>query len=162
MRLKKKKYPPPEEAPEEFELEPPEGFVARLRTGLNKTQEKFTKGLSKLLSGRAIDDDLIEDLEELLITSDIGVKTSMKLLQKLEEEVGKESMKDTDQLKTWLKDEIEGMLKKVDSPLTIPKGHEGPYVIMVTGVNGTGKTTTYWKAGNEVSAGRKVRAFRCG
>jgi fused signal recognition particle receptor len=139
--------PPPEEVPpkEEIELEPPEGFFSRLKDGLNKTQQKFSKGLTKLLYQRAIDDDLIEDLEELLITSDIGVKTSMKLLEKLEEEVDKEAMKDTDQLKDWLKSEIKGILSNVDDPLIIPEGHKGPYVIMVTGVNGTGKTTTIGK-----------------
>jgi len=81
----------------------------------------------------------------LLITSDLGVETSMGLLERLGEAVKEESVKEAGELKQWLKTEIQEILEKVESPLEIPGGHDGPYVIMVTGVNGTGKTTTIGK-----------------
>ena len=143
--------PIPEEAvpeavpPEEVELEPPEGWLSRLRNGLTKTQDKFTKGLTRILSGKKIDTDTLDELEELLITSDLGVKTSMKLLEGLNEQVSKEGIEDGDRIRDILKNEIEGILEKVEEPLAIPDDHKGPFVIMVTGVNGTGKTTTIGK-----------------
>ncbi len=134
-----------EEEEEEIELVPPEGWISRLRSGLSKTQEKFTKRLSSILSGAKVDEDTMEELEEVLMTSDLGVKTCMKLLEKMEEEVERGAMENGDRLREWLRDEIEGILKKVEAPLTVPDDIEGPFVIMVTGVNGTGKTTTIGK-----------------
>ena len=131
--------------PEEVELVPPEGWLKRLRSGLSKTQDKLTKGIERALSGGKIDDDLMEELEEVLITSDLGVETSMKLLEKLEEEIDRKSLDDPGKLKDWIREEMVSILSAVDKPLTIPDGHQGPYVIMVTGVNGTGKTTTIGK-----------------
>lgn len=134
----------PEEEPEEVELVPPEGWMSRLRSGLEKTQGKFSGGLTRLLSDD-FSDELMDELEELLITSDLGVQTSLELLERLREAVRKDNLKGGDQLRECLKNEVSQMLSRVESPLTIPDDHEGPYVIMVTGVNGTGKTTTVGK-----------------
>ena len=131
--------------PEEMEVVPPEGWFKRLRKGLSKTQGKLSQGLSKLLGSGKVGEDTLEELEELLITSDLGVKTSMGLLEKLEEAVKEEGLDDGDKVREWLKDHIEEILQQVEAPLTVPEDNEGPFVIMVTGVNGTGKTTTIGK-----------------
>ncbi len=139
--------PTPEPEPEvvEEELEPPEGFFARLRAGLSKTQEKFNQRVNDLLSaGKKIDDDLFDDLEEVLITSDLGVKTSLMLLDNLRREADRNELKDAGALRDRLKESVSEILAKVDMPLTIPD-LDRPYVILVTGVNGTGKTTTIGK-----------------
>ncbi len=135
----------PEAAPEEVELTPPEGWLGRLKKGLAKTQSRLSQGLERLVSGGAINAETMEELEELLITSDLGVKTSMALLTRLNAAVKSGQVKEAPELREWLKSEITGILKQVEGPLTAPPGHQGPYVIMVTGVNGTGKTTTIGK-----------------
>lgn len=131
--------------PEEIEVIPPEGWIKRLRKGLSKTQGKLSQGLSRLLSSGKVNEDTLEELEELLITSDLGVKTSTGLLEKLEEAVKEEGLDDGDRVREWLKDHIREILEQVEDPLEIPDGREGPFVIVVTGVNGTGKTTTIGK-----------------
>lgn len=130
--------------PEEAEVEPPEGWFQRLRKGLSKTQGKLSQGLSRLLSGK-VSEDTLEELEELLVTSDLGVKTSMSLLERLETAIKEEGLEEGEQVRQWLKDHIREILEQAEEPLVIPEDHEGPFVIMVTGVNGTGKTTTIGK-----------------
>ncbi|HUT54945.1 MAG TPA: signal recognition particle-docking protein FtsY [bacterium] len=141
--------PPPakkveEAVPEEVELEPPEGWLTRLKKGLSKTQSRLAQGLERLLVG-AINAETMEELEELLITSDLGVKTSMALLTRLSAAVKSGEVKEGAELRAWLKSQITGILTQVERPLAVPAGQAGPYVIMVTGVNGTGKTTTIGK-----------------
>ncbi|MFO8058441.1 MAG: signal recognition particle-docking protein FtsY [bacterium] len=130
--------------PEEVEVEPPEGWFQRLKKGLSKTQGKLSQGLSRLLSGK-VSEDTLEELEELLVSSDLGVKTSMSLLERLETAIKEEGLEEGEQVRQWLKDHIREILEQVEEPLLIPADREGPYVIMVTGVNGTGKTTTIGK-----------------
>jgi|APSaa5957512622_1039677.scaffolds.fasta_scaffold09918_1 fused signal recognition particle receptor len=132
----------------------PVSFFNRLKNGLSKTRDAFSSGLERVLSGgREIDDDLLEDLEELLITSDIGVSTSMDLINRISKK--SKSISEPDQLKAILKDEI---LSYID----IQKGQkeelkEKPHVILVVGVNGVGKTTTIGKLALKYSQqGKKV------
>jgi len=140
-----KPKPEPEPEPEPIELTPPEGWLTRLKNGLSKTQGKLSQGLSRLLARGKVDQELMDELEELLITSDLGVKTSQNLLAGLEIAVKEQNLDRPEKVKEWLKQEIEKILLAVEAPLEIPEAQEGPFVIMVTGVNGTGKTTTIGK-----------------
>jgi fused signal recognition particle receptor len=132
----------------------PVGFVKRLRKGLAKTRKILTTDIDKLFTGkRNIDADLLEKLEELLITADIGVQTTMELIER----ISKKSLaiSDSDALKAALKEEILSYLQS-DSPKTA-KAFAKPHVVMVLGVNGVGKTTTIGKlAARSVADGKKV------
>lgn len=120
------------------------GFFDRLRNRLVKTREAFSLGIERIFEGKnAIDDGLLEGLEELLITSDIGVHTSMALIEKISKRSSKIS--DTAQLKTALKEEITSLLSVTDPPASPPSASDKPRVIMVVGVNGVGKTTSIGK-----------------
>ena len=130
------------------------GFFKRLKKGLSKTREILTTDIDDLFTGkRKLDDDLLEELEELLITSDIGVSTAMDLI----ETIGKKSasIQDAAQLKEFLKKEI---LKTMGTAITATETQtEKPHVVMVVGVNGVGKTTTIGKlAARQSAEGKKV------
>ena len=129
-------------------------YFKRLRAGLSKTREILTSDLEDLFAKKKkIDSDLLEELEELLITSDMGVQTSMALIERIS---GKSSkIEDIDELKNTLKEEILSLLDAQTPVSDKITGH--PHVIMVVGVNGTGKTTTIGKlAARYTSAGKKV------
>ena len=152
---------PPEEAAEresdhiqDREPQKKKGFFKRLKKGLSKTREILTTDIDDLFTGkRKLDDDLLEELEELLITSDIGVSTAMDLI----ETIGKKSasIQDAAQLKEFLKKEI---LKTMGTAITATETQtEKPHVVMVVGVNGVGKTTTIGKlAARQSAEGKKV------
>lgn len=136
------------EAEEEVELireEPPvEDFFTRLKRGLKKTQENFLGKIDSLFRGRAkLDDELYEELEEALITADLGVETTTKLLNKIQNEGDKGKLNDPKSARELLRNEVLKILEKVDAPLQITD--KKPFVIMVLGVNGVGKTTTIAK-----------------
>ena len=121
-----------------------EGIFRRLRTRLSKTRKAFATRLDHLFVGKKeIDEALLEELEEILITSDIGVQTTMALLEKVRERVDKKELREAGELKQAIEDEIVSFLEVSKSPLTPPKTK--PHVIMVVGVNGVGKTTTIGK-----------------
>jgi len=128
------------------------GFFKRLKSGLAKTRLTLTGGIEKLFAGRKIiDDDLLEELEELLITSDIGVRTAEKLIAR----ITSTGLTDPAQLKTVLRDEIQAIIQK-EPAITAPPS-TGPRIIMVVGVNGVGKTTTIGKlAAKSTGGGKKV------
>jgi fused signal recognition particle receptor len=137
--------------------EPPkEGVFRRLRNRLSKTRKAFTTRLDNLFLGKKeIDEALLEDLEEILITSDIGVQTTMALIEQVREGVEKEDLKNPEQLKQALQDQILSFLKVPSSPIQISQNK--PHVIMVIGVNGVGKTTTIGKLSNRyIRQGRRV------
>jgi len=141
---------------EEITAEPePEGFFSRLKNGLSKTRNTFTGGLDRIFSGdQKIDDDLMEEIEELLITSDIGVQTTMNLVQKISEKTS--DVSDSEGLKSALKTEILSLIKNAKVPAR-KKEQPVPNIIMVVGVNGVGKTTTIGKlAARFKQEGRKV------
>jgi fused signal recognition particle receptor len=118
------------------------GFFKRLRQGMSKTREILTTDIDELFFGKKkIDESLLEDLEALLITSDMGVETTMALMECITQKAGK--VNDTAQLKAVLKEEILTIMRDMSDPPEISV--EKPHVIMVVGVNGTGKTTTIGK-----------------
>ena len=127
------------------------GFFHRLKEGLFKTHQGMVSKIDQLLSGKKkIDDLLLEELEEILITSDIGVKTTRQLLDKVSEKVKRRELEDADQLKKALQEEMFLILHQQENPLDISSAN--PFVIMVIGVNGTGKTTTLSKMAQKFKA----------
>jgi fused signal recognition particle receptor len=128
------------------------GYFGRLKDRLSKTRKTFSDGLDKIFAGKKrVDDDLLEELEELLITSDIGIQTAVTLIEK----ISSSKITDVVQIKSLLKDEI---LSILEPPASVPeKSVSSPKVIMVVGVNGTGKTTTIGKlAAKAGTSGKKV------
>ena len=120
------------------------GFFERLKQGLKKTKDGLVGRIDALVLGKKqIDGDTLEDLEEILITSDIGVKTTVELIRTLEQQLGRNELKDGEALRAALKGEILKRLVAHHAPLDI-SGHR-PFVLLVIGVNGVGKTTTIGK-----------------
>ena len=134
---------PVEEAVQEQEKPTKEGFFARLKRSLIKTKENLGSGFISLFRGKKIDDDLFEELEEQLLIADVGVDTTRKIISNLTESASRKQLRDAEALYGLLKDEMGEILAKVDEPLNI----EGktPFVILMVGVNGVGKTTTIGK-----------------
>jgi fused signal recognition particle receptor len=133
---------------------PRRSLIQRLKDGLSRTRQVLTTDIDKLFVGnRQIDDELLEELEEILITADIGVKTSSDLIQRIALKHASEKL-DADGLKKALKQEILGLL---DFTVAVPDSATRPLVIMVVGVNGVGKTTTIGKlAAQFAHDGKKV------
>ena len=120
------------------------GFFQRLKEGLLKTHQSMVSKIDQLVAGkRKIDDSLLDELEEILITSDIGVKTTHQLLSKVTEKVHRKELEDADQLKKALQEQMFLILNRQEKALETSAVR--PFVIMVIGVNGTGKTTTISK-----------------
>lgn len=124
--------------------EPKLGFFARLRQGLSKTRQNFGNGLASLFLGKKIDDDLYEELETQLLLADVGVETTTKIISQLTQHANRKQLCDADALYDKLQQEMAQMLQGVEQPLQ-PSGAQGPYVILMVGVNGVGKTTTIGK-----------------
>ncbi|CAM7969840.1 signal recognition particle-docking protein FtsY [Atlantibacter hermannii] len=120
-----------------------EGFFARLKRSLIKTKENLGSGFISLFRGKKIDDDLFEELEEQLLIADVGVETTRRIITNLTEGASRKQLRDAEALYGLLKEEMGEILAKVDEPLNI----EGktPFVILMVGVNGVGKTTTIGK-----------------
>jgi fused signal recognition particle receptor len=132
------------------------GFFERLKLGLKKTKDGLVGRIDALVLGKKeIDADTLEELEEILITSDIGVKTTVELIRTLEQRLGRNELKDGEALRAALKEEILGRLLAHHKPLDM--GGKQPFVLLVIGVNGVGKTTTIGKLASRFStAGSKV------
>jgi fused signal recognition particle receptor len=143
--------PPEPEAPEAHSQK---GFFKRLKQGLSKTRDILTTDVDELFTGRRkIDDDLLEELEERLITADIGVRTASELIERIAAKKAK--ITTADDLKDILKAEIRSYLDNCTNKQVLPPVK--PHVIMVVGVNGVGKTTTIGKlAARYTAAGKKV------
>ncbi len=150
---------PPEDVqhivPEE-PIVPQPGFFERLKSGLKRTADGLVGRIDTLLLGKkTIDADTLEELEEILITSDIGVATSVELIRTMEQRLGRNELKDGAALRTALKDEILARLTAHHSLLDMSGQH--PFVLLVIGVNGVGKTTTIGKLASRFTAdGKKV------
>lgn len=127
-----------------------EGFFARLKRSLVKTRENLGSGFIGLFRGKKIDDDLFEELEEQLLIADVGVETTRKIIADLTEHASRKQLKDADALLVKLKEEMGAILNKVDEPLNIDG--KTPYVILMVGVNGVGKTTTIGKLARQFQA----------
>ncbi|KAA1161736.1 signal recognition particle-docking protein FtsY, partial [Pseudoalteromonas fuliginea] len=121
-----------------------EGFFSRLKKGLLKTRVNIGSGFASIFSGKKIDDDLFEELETQLLTADLGVDTTMKLIDRLTDGANRKQLKDGDALYELMKQEMATMLKTAEQPLVIPTDKK-PFVILMVGVNGVGKTTTIGK-----------------
>ncbi|MFV9327997.1 signal recognition particle-docking protein FtsY [Citrobacter europaeus] len=132
-----------EEAVQEQEKPTKEGFFARLKRSLLKTKENLGSGFISLFRGKKIDDDLFEELEEQLLIADVGVETTRKIIANLTEGASRKQLKDAEALYGLLKDEMGEILAKVDEPLNVDG--KTPFVILMVGVNGVGKTTTIGK-----------------
>ena len=132
-----------------------------LDKGLEKSKSSFFTKLNKVIAGKSkVDDEVLDNLEEVLITSDVGVETTLKIISRIEDRVAKDKYVGTSELNTILKEEIAGLLSEThsgeDSEFSIPINKK-PYVIMVVGVNGVGKTTTIGKLSKQFkSKGLKV------
>ena len=131
------------------------GFFDKLKQGLNKTKNSFDEKINSVFSNfRKVDEELLEELEEVLIMSDVGVETSTKIIGNLREKIKKEKIEDEDGVKNALRDEIKAILDEVDNGLKL---ETHPAVILVVGVNGVGKTTSIGKIANRLKKdGKKV------
>ena len=117
--------------------------------GLSKTKESVFSKITKAIAGKSkVDDDVLDNLEEVLITSDVGVDTTLKIIDRIEKRVARDKYVTTQELTTLLRDEIASLLTENNTEdaegFALPEGKK-PYVIMVVGVNGVGKTTTIGK-----------------
>ena len=127
-----------------------EGFFARLKRSLVKTKQNLGSGFIGLFRGKKIDDDLFEELEEQLLIADVGVETTSKIITSLTQHASRKQLKDAEALYGKLKEEMSEILAKVDQPLDV--GGKNPYVILMVGVNGVGKTTTIGKLARQFQA----------
>ncbi|MEG7470233.1 signal recognition particle-docking protein FtsY, partial [Serratia marcescens] len=150
---------PEEEAPlepvvpaaaQEQERPTKEGFFARLKRSLLKTKQNLGSGFMGLFRGKKIDDDLFDELEEQLLIADVGVETTRKIITSLTQHASRKQLKDAEALYGKLKEEMSEILAKVDQPLDV--SGKTPYVILMVGVNGVGKTTTIGKLARQFQA----------
>ena len=131
------------------------GFFEKLKTGLNKTKESFNTKINDVFSNfRKVDEEFLEELEEVLIMSDMGVDTSVKIVNNLRKRIKKDNIKDEEEVKQALREEIKAIFDELDETLNL---NTTPSVILVVGVNGVGKTTSIGKIANRLKQdGKKV------
>ena len=135
-----------------------------LDQGLQKSSQSIFSKLSKAVVGKSkVDEEILDELEEVLITSDVGVDTTIKIIERIEERVARDKYVNTEELDIILREEIIGLLEENQSQdfldFDIPQDKK-PYVIMVVGVNGVGKTTTIGKLASLFKKCRKISGFR--
>ena len=124
------------------------GFFEKLKTGLNKTKKSFNEKINNVFKNfRKVDEDFLEELEEMLIMSDIGIETSVKIINNLRDRVKKEKVEDEEDVKNILREEMKEILNVADIGLNL---NTKPSVILVVGVNGVGKTTSIGKIANRL------------
>ena len=133
----------PAEAPAQAE-EPKLSWAARLKQGLTKSRDKMAKSLAGVFGGGQIDEDLYEELETVLITSDMGMEATEYLMKDVRDRVSLKGLKDGNELRGALKDALYDLIKPLEKPLVLPETKE-PFVIMLAGINGAGKTTSIGK-----------------
>ncbi|MFH8135911.1 signal recognition particle-docking protein FtsY [Pantoea osteomyelitidis] len=127
-----------------------EGFFARLKRSLVKTRQNLGSGFISLFRGKKIDDELFEELEEQLLIADVGVETTRRIITNLTQQANRKQLRDAEALYGLLKAEMAGILQKVDAPLDVTG--KTPFVILMVGVNGVGKTTTIGKLARQYQA----------
>ena len=119
-------------------------WAARLKQGLTKSRDKMAKSLAGVFGGGQIDEDLYEELETVLITSDMGMEATEYLMKDVRDRVSLKGLKDGNELRGALKDALYDLIKPLEKPLVLPETKE-PFVIMLAGINGAGKTTSIGK-----------------
>ena len=131
------------------------GFFDKLKTGLNKTKQSINEKINDVFSNfRKVDEEFLEELEEILIMSDIGIETSTQIIDKLRERMKKEKIEDEEEVKRVLREEMQEILEVTDNDLHL---NTKPSIILVIGVNGVGKTTSIGKIANRLAKdGKKV------
>ncbi len=136
--------------------QPKQSFYKRLKKGLSKTRGQFSSGLANLVLGKKeIDDDSLEEIETLLLMADVGVDTTSRIIDDLTERTARKELKDTEALIAHLKSQLQDILTPVQLPLTV-KNHQ-PFVILMVGINGVGKTTTIGKMAHQfIGEGKSV------
>ncbi|EPV8318515.1 signal recognition particle-docking protein FtsY [Proteus mirabilis] len=146
--------------PVEQERPKKEGFFSRLKKGLLKTRQNLGSGFMGLFRGKKIDDELFEELEEQLLIADVGMDTTSKIINSLTQHASRKDLKDAESLYGKLREEMGDILNKVDKPLNI-EGKK-PFVILMVGVNGVGKTTTIGKLARQYQAEGKSLMLAAG
>ncbi len=133
-------------------------FLEKLKTGLSKTHQGFVEKMDRLLLGKkTIDQELLDELEGLLFEADLGVKTSNQLIEGVRQGLKRGELQEPEKVKEFIKQEIFRILKSGEKPLSIDFSQTKPFVMMVVGVNGGGKTTTIGKIAHQYSSqGKKV------
>ena len=138
------------------------GLFARLKSGLSRTRHGFTDGLADLVLGKkTIDDDVLDEIETLLLTSDVGVEATQEIVTDLTDRINRKQLADADALFTALHDDMAGILAPVSTPLEIDTSYQ-PYVILMVGMNGAGKTTTIGKLAKRFQAEGKTVMLAAG
>jgi fused signal recognition particle receptor len=138
--------PPPAALQEKPRAAEKKGWFSRIKAGLGKTRANLTDGIADLFLGKKqIDDELLEDLETQLLMADVGIEATTEIIERLEDRVSRKELNNPEALYRGLQEELAAMLEPVAKPLTFEKEGDGPFVILVVGVNGVGKTTTIGK-----------------
>ena len=134
------------------------GFFEKLKKGLSKTHQGFVEKIDRLFLGKkTIDQDLLDELEGLLYEADLGVKTSSQLIEGVRQGLKRGELQDPDKVRDFIKQEILRILRSGEKPLSINFTQAKPFVFMIVGVNGVGKTTTIGKIAHQFSSqGKKV------
>lgn len=131
------------------------GFFSRLKAGLTKTRESFTSGIARLILGKkTLDAELIELIETQLLTADVGVDATQQLIQHLTQKLARKELKDSQAVLQSLQEEMKSLLRPCQIELTIPT-EKKPFVLLVVGINGSGKTTTIGKLAKHLQANNK-------
>ena len=151
LGFRKKKSPDSPETPAKT------GMFARLRDGLSRTRHSLTDGVADLVQGsKAIDADLLEEIETTLLVADVGVEATREIIDYLTDQIAFNNLKDADALMTALHGRMQAILATASRPLVLPDDTR-PFVILMVGINGAGKTTTIGKLTNRLQQqGHKV------
>ena len=128
-------------------------FFEKLKKGLSKTHQGFVEQMDRLFLGKkTIDEDLLDELEGLLFSADLGVRTSSQLIEGVQQGLKRGDLREPDKVKDFIKQEIFRILKSGERPLSIDFSQTKPFIFMVAGVNGVGKTTTIAKIAHQYSS----------
>ncbi len=132
------------------------GFFEKLKKGLSKTHQGFVEKIDHLFLGRkTIDQDLLDELEVVLFEADLGVKTTTQLIEGVRQGLKRGELKEPEKVKGFIKQEISRILQTGAKPLSIDFSRTKPFVFMVVGVNGVGKTTTIGKIAHQYASNKK-------